>query len=96
MRYVVLTAKHVSGFCIGDSKVQWQGREYDYDVASGEDSTNVIAAFIRACKKYDTWPGVYYCAMDLRNSLREIVWYPELPALSEDRLYEPGEQRGHH
>ena len=84
MKYIILTAKHVSGFCIWDSKVQWQGKEYDYDIASGKDTTDVIAAFIKACQKYDIWPGIYYCTMDLRNSLREIEWYPQLPALSQE------------
>ena len=84
MKYIILTAKHVSGFCIWDSKVQWQGKEYDYDVASGKDTTDVIAAFIKACQKYDIWPGIYYCTMDLRNSLREIEWNPRLPVLSKE------------
>ena len=84
MKYIVLTSKHVSGFCIWDSKVQWQGKAYDYDVAAGKDTTDVIAAFIEACRQYDIWPGIYYCTMDLRNSLRDIEWYPKLPALSPD------------
>jgi alpha-L-fucosidase len=64
--------------------VQWKGKEYDYDVGSGKDTTDVIAAFIKACQKYDIWPGIYYCTMDLRNSLREIEWYPQLPVLSKE------------
>ncbi|MBN1362750.1 MAG: alpha-L-fucosidase [Sedimentisphaerales bacterium] len=82
MRYAVLTAKHVSGFCLWDSKVSWKGTEYDYDVAASSDKTDVIAEFVAACHKYGLWPGIYYCTMDLRNSIREITWNPKLPALS--------------
>ncbi len=84
MKYAVLTAKHVSGFCLWDSKALWKGKEYDYDVAASGDPTDVVAEFIAACKKYGLRPGIYYCTMDLRNSMREIQWNPKLPALSED------------
>ena len=84
MKYIVLTAKHVSGFCIWDSKAQWKGREFDYDVAASGDTTDVIAEFVAACRKYDIWPGIYYCTMDLRHSMREITWNPKLPVLSDE------------
>jgi beta-galactosidase len=84
MKYAVLTSKHVSGFCLWDSKVQWKGKEYDYDVAASGDTTDVVAEFVRACKKYGLWPGIYYCTMDLRNSIRQIQWNPKLPALSDE------------
>ncbi len=82
MKYAVLTSKHVSGFCLWDSKVQWKGKEYDYDVGSGQDKTDVVAEFVKACEKYGLWPGVYYCTMDLRNSMHTIQWNPKLPVLS--------------
>ena len=84
MKYVVLTAKHVSGFCLWDSKVIWKGKEFDYDVAASSDTTDVVAEFIAACKKYGLWPGIYYCTMDLCHSMREITWNPKLPALSDE------------
>jgi alpha-L-fucosidase len=84
MKYAVLTAKHVSGFCLWDSKARWHGREYDYDVAASGDTTDVVAEFIRACHKYGLWPGIYYCTMDLRNSMRDIQWTPKLPVLSDE------------
>jgi beta-galactosidase len=84
MKYVVLTAKHVSGFCLWDSKATWKGQEFDYDVAASSDTTDVIAAFVAACRKYGLWPGIYYCTMDLRHSMRKITWNPKLPALSEE------------
>ncbi len=84
MKYVVLTAKHVSGFCLWDSKATWKGKEFDYDVAASGDTTDVIAAFVAACEKYGMWSGIYYCTMDLRHSIRKITWNPKLPALSDE------------
>ena len=74
MKYAVLTAKHTSGFCLWDSKVQWQGKEYDYDVGSSGNKTDVVAEFMKACRKYGIKPGFYYCIMDHHNSFKEVVW----------------------
>ena len=84
MGYAILTAKHVSGFCLWDSKVRWQDRQYDYDVASSGNRTDVVGAFVDACMKHGLWPGIYYCSMDLRNSIGDVQWHPRLPALSEE------------
>ncbi|MBN2216102.1 MAG: alpha-L-fucosidase [Pirellulales bacterium] len=70
MKYAVLTAKHVSGHCLWDSKVSWKGKEYDYDVATSSNPTDVVAAFMKACKKYDVQPGIYYCIWDRHNQAR--------------------------
>src|SRR5947209_19258198 len=43
-RYAVLTAKHMSGFALWDSK------DYDYDVAASGNKSDVVAAFVRACR----------------------------------------------
>jgi len=74
MKYAVLTSKHVSGHCLWDSKVQWKGKEYDYDVGTSIDNTDVIAEYIKACKKYDVKPGIYYCLMDTHNSYGPDKW----------------------
>ncbi len=68
MTYAVLTSKHVSGHCLWDSKVMWRGKPYDYDVATSGNTTDVIAAFVKACAKYGIRPGLYYCMMDCRNN----------------------------
>jgi alpha-L-fucosidase len=60
-KYAVLTAKHMSGFCLWDSK------GYDYDVAASANKTDVVAAFVAACKEYGLRPGFYYCILDPHN-----------------------------
>ena len=60
-RYAVLTAKHMSGFCLWDSK------NYDYDVAASGNKTDVVAEFLRACKEYGLRAGLYYCILDPHN-----------------------------
>lgn len=60
-RYAVLTAKHMSGFCL------WDSEGYDYDVAASRNKTDVVAAFMAACKEYGLRPGFYYCILDPHN-----------------------------
>ena len=84
MKYAVLTAKHSSGFCLWDSKVQWKGKEFDYDVAASTVKTDVVDAFMAACNKYGIVPGIYYCIMDTRHSDTSIEWTPSLPYVSEE------------
>lgn len=67
MKYAILTAKHMSGFCLWDSKVMWKGKEYDYDVAGSNYKTDVVGEFITACKKEGIKPGLYYCILDPHN-----------------------------
>ncbi len=64
MKYAVLTAKHDSGFCLWDSKAPWNGKEFDYDVATSDYKTDVVRAFMDACKKYSMVPGLYYGLRD--------------------------------
>ncbi len=64
LKYAVLTAKHDSGFCLWDSKVLWRGKEFAYDVAATQYKTDVVQAFMDACKKYGIVPGLYYGLQD--------------------------------
>jgi alpha-L-fucosidase len=57
-RYVLLTTKHVDGFCLWDSKFT------DYDVASSPVKTDVVAEVAKACKKYGLQFAVYYSLWD--------------------------------
>ena len=76
MKYVVLTAKHSAGHCLWDSRARWKGKEFDYDVATSGDKTDVVAALVAACKKYDVKPGLYYCLEDYRNNANYHVPKP--------------------
>jgi alpha-L-fucosidase len=60
-RYAVITAKHMSGFCLWDSK------GYDYDVAASGNKTDVVAEFVKACNEFGLRPGFYYCLLDPHN-----------------------------
>ncbi len=60
-RYAVLTAKHMSGFCL------WDSEGYDYDIGASGNKTDVVAAFMAACKEYGLRPGFYYCILDPHN-----------------------------
>jgi alpha-L-fucosidase len=68
MKYAVLTSKHVAGHCLWDSKVQFRGKEFDYDVATSGNKTDVIRSFVDACSKHNIVPGLYYCLLDFRNN----------------------------
>ena len=68
MKYAVLTSKHVAGHCLWDSKVTFRGKEFDYDVATSGNKTDVIRAFVDACKKHGIRPGLYYCLLDSHNN----------------------------
>jgi hypothetical protein len=60
-RYAILTAKHMSGFCL------WDAKNYSYDVAASGNPTDVVAAFVAACRWRHIIPGLYYCILDPRN-----------------------------
>jgi len=60
-KYAVLTAKHMSGFCL------WDAKDYDYDVAASGNKTDVVAAFVDACREYGLKHGFYYCILDPHN-----------------------------
>jgi len=58
MTYAVLTAKHISGFCL------WPSKHTDYTVADSGNRTDVVEAFVRACEKRGVLPGLYYSSYD--------------------------------
>lgn len=72
-RYAVLTAKHMSGFCL------WDSQGYDYDVAASSVKTDVVAAFMAACREYSILPGFYYCILDPHNE-GKFDWDSQVPA----------------
>jgi len=76
MKYVILITKHHDGFCLWDSQFT------EYDVANSGNTTNVVEAVAKACKKYDIALGLYYSLWD-RNAngndyINENDEYPHL------------------
>ena len=71
-KYAVLTAKHMSGFCL------WDSEGYDYDVAASRNKTDVVAAFMAACREYGLQPGLYYCILDPHNE-GKFDWDSRVP-----------------
>ncbi len=74
MRYAVLTAKHYIGFALWDSKYS------DYDVATSGNKTDVVAEFVKACRKYGIVPGLYYslgadAAHRKNRKMTDDEWY---------------------
>lgn len=61
MKYAVLTAKHCSGHCL------WPSKYTNYTVAHSGNKTDVVLAFVEACRKYNIKPGLYYNAIDTHH-----------------------------
>jgi alpha-L-fucosidase len=57
-RHVVLTTKHVDGFCL------WPSKYTNYSVAAATVKTDIVAAVAKACKKYGVEFGLYYSLWD--------------------------------
>ena len=68
MKYTVLTSKHVAGHCLWDSKVKFRGKEFDYDVATSGNTTDIISEYVKVCGKYGIMPGIYWCMLDFHNN----------------------------
>jgi len=58
MRYALLCAKHVSGFCL------WPSQHTDYHVGNSGNTTDVVGVFVEECRKKGVIPGFYYCSWD--------------------------------
>ena len=67
MRYAVLTAKHVAGFCL------WPSAHTDYHVGNSSNKTDVVEAFVNACRKKGVLPGLYYCSWDNHHRLGSVL-----------------------
>ena len=55
------------------------GQCYDYDVAASRNKTDVVAAFVAACKEFGIKPGFYYCILDPHNE-GKFDWDSMIPA----------------
>jgi alpha-L-fucosidase len=57
-RHVVLTTKHLDGFCL------WPTRLTDYNVAASPVKTDVVAEVAQACRNHGVQLGLYYSLWD--------------------------------
>lgn len=62
MKYVILITKHHDGFCL------WNSKYTEYDVANSGNTTNVVEAVAKACKKYNIGLGLYYSLWDRKEN----------------------------
>jgi alpha-L-fucosidase len=67
MKYAILTAKHVAGFCL------WPSHYTDYSVQNAPVSTDVVGSFVTECRKAGIKPGLYYCAWDNHTKLGSLT-----------------------
>lgn len=67
MKYAVLTTKHVAGHCL------WPTKYTDYNVTTSGNKTDVVGAFVTACRQYGVVPGLYYCSWDNHNRFGSVT-----------------------
>lgn len=65
--YAVLTAKHMSGHAL------WPSRVTDYHVGTSSNRTDVVAAFVDACRRRGVIPGLYYCTNDNHHTRKGLI-----------------------
>ncbi|MBL7139435.1 MAG: alpha-L-fucosidase [Planctomycetes bacterium] len=85
MKYAVLTAKHTTGHCL------WPSDHTDYTVANSPVKTDVVGAFVKACRRAGLLPGLYYCSWDDHHMFggqtpAVVKWSPIM-----NRFPKPGE-----
>src|SRR6476659_2910872 len=67
MKYAVLTAKHVAGFCL------WPSRYTSYHIGNSGNRTDIVERFVKACETKQVLPGLYYCSWDNHNVLGSLT-----------------------
>lgn len=67
MKYAVLTAKHVSGFCL------WPSAHTDYHVGNSGRPVDLVREFVDACRKHGIMPGLYYCQWDNHHPMGSLM-----------------------
>lgn len=62
MKYVILVVKHHEGFCL------WDSGYTQYDVANSGNTTDVVEAVAKECKKQKIGLGLYYSLWDQKEN----------------------------
>ncbi len=58
VKYMVLTSKHHSGFCMWDTKTN------DFNITKTLYKKDILKSFVKACRKYDIKVGFYFSPED--------------------------------
>lgn len=70
MKYIVLTAKHHSGFCL------WNTKTTDFNIMNTPYKKDILKGLIDACRKWGLMVGIYYSPEDFvfcyKNGIKDI------------------------
>lgn len=70
MKYIVLTAKHHSGFCL------WNTKTTDFNIMNTPYKKDILKGFVDACRKWGLMVGIYYSPEDFvycyQNGIKDI------------------------
>jgi alpha-L-fucosidase len=70
MKYIVLTAKHHSGFCLWDTKTT------KFNIMNTPYKKDILKGFVDACRKWGLMVGIYYSPEDFvycfQNGIKDI------------------------
>ncbi|MDF7823602.1 alpha-L-fucosidase [Pontiellaceae bacterium B12227] len=84
VKYMVLTTKHHSGFCL------WDSATTDFDIANTPYKKDIVKQYVDACRRHGIKVGFYYSPEDFAWNYRE--GYParggRMPSEKREELYE--------
>ncbi len=70
MKYIVLTAKHHSGFCL------WNTKTTSFNIMNTPYKKDILKGFVEACRKWGLMVGIYYSPEDFvfcfQNGIKDI------------------------
>ena len=95
MKYIVITTKHHSGFCLWDTKTT------DFKVTNTPYQKDIVRDFVAACRKFGLAVGFYYSSEDfvfsfqngIKNIRRVNHWQSAAPIQEKYRAYVMGQTR---
>lgn len=89
MKYIVLTAKHHSGFCLWDTKTT------NFNIMNTPYKKDILKGFVEACRKWGLMVGIYYSPEDfvysyqqgIKNITRDNHWEKAKPIQEKYKKY---------
>lgn len=67
MKYIVLTAKHHSGFCL------WNTKTTSFNIMNTPYKKDILKGFVDACRKWGLMVGIYYSPEDFVYSYQQGI-----------------------